>query len=269
MITRRDLSTRVSELRPISPTCFVLTVHTPEAVEARPGQFAMVACTPSRDPLLRRAFSLAAVRPVEGGTSIELMVKRIGTGTGCLGRSRPGDEIRLLAPLGNGFTLDAAGPVALLGGGIGLPPMLYAAEVLASRGVAFDLYHGASLAGELLALDRCRAATEAGGGELVLTTDDGTAGEPGLVTHALVRRLDAGRSYARVLACGPTPMLKALARLTLDRGLAAELSLEEPMACGVGVCLGCVVELADGSFVPSCKEGPVFPVDRLAARWLP
>ena len=270
MIARRDLPTRVTELRPISPTCFSLTVQTPEAIEARPGQFAMVACSPSRDPLLRRAFSLAGVRQVAAGTDIELMIKRIGAGTGCLGRSRLGDELRLLLPLGNGFTVDdrGSGRVALVAGGIGLPPLLFAAEVLASRGVPFDLFAGAASASELLAVERCEAVVQAGGGELVLTTDDGSRGEPGMVTSALKCRLNARREYVRALACGPTPMLKSLARLALERGLAAELSLEEPMACGVGVCLGCVVELADGSFVPSCKEGPVFSVERLAARWL-
>lgn len=147
--------------------------------------------------------------------------------------------------------------------------MLFAAERLAARNVAFDLYVGAASGGELLDVERCRAAAIAVGGDLVLTTDDGSAGEHGFVTAALQRRLDGGQRYGRLLACGPNPMLAALTRLARERALAAELSLEEPMACGVGVCLGCVVELEDGRYVASCKEGPVFSVDRLAARWWP
>ena len=131
-------------------------------------------------------------------------------------------------------------------------------------GAPFELYLGATTAAELLLVERCRTAA---GGRLVLTTDDGSAGEAGTVVAALARRLDAGARYGRVLGCGPDPMLRAAARLARERGLEAELSLEEPMACGVGVCLGCVVELADGRYVPSCKEGPVFRVADLAAAW--
>jgi len=145
--------------------------------------------------------------------------------------------------------------------------VLFAAERLASFNVPFDLYLGAAASSELLEVGRCQAAAEVVRGELVLATDDGSRGEPGFVTSALERRLDAGRRYLRALACGPTPMLGALAQLAMARGLEAEISLEEPMACGVGVCLGCVVELEDGRLVPSCKEGPVFSVTRLAARW--
>jgi len=101
----------------------------------------------------------------------------------------------------------------------------------------------------------------------VTTRDDGSRGESGFVTAALERRLAAGRAYSRVLACGPNAMLAALSRLAVSRGIAAELSLEEPMGCGVGVCLGCVVELAEGTYVPACKEGPVFAAARLAERW--
>ncbi|TAM45990.1 MAG: dihydroorotate dehydrogenase electron transfer subunit [Acidobacteria bacterium] len=229
----------------------------------------MVACGDGFDPLLRRAFSIAGVARRAGITSVELMVKEVGRGSALLRRACVGTELRLLGPLGNGFTLSPGdgGPLALVAGGIGLPPLLFAAEVLAGQGVAFDLYLGAATASELLDVERCRAATEAAGGKLVCATDDGSAGEAGVITGALERRLTAGRRYARALACGPDPMLRALARLARAHGLDAELSLEEPMGCGVGVCLGCVVELADGRMVPSCKEGPVFPAARLAARW--
>jgi dihydroorotate dehydrogenase electron transfer subunit len=268
MIARRDLRARVVGQERLSGSCFDLRLEAGEAIGASPGQFVMVACTGGLDPLLRRAFSIAGVQPSPAGSEIELMVKQVGRGTGCLGRVRPGDDVRLLAPLGNGFNLEGDGrPLALVAGGIGLPPLLFAAEVLAARGAPFDLFVGAATADELLVVERCTAAVNRVGGELVLTTDDGTRGEAGFVTAALERRVQSGREYIRALACGPDPMLKALARLATGLGLPAEVSLEEPMACGVGVCLGCVVELADGRLVPSCKEGPVFPVERLAERW--
>lgn len=268
MIARRDLLARVSAVERLSSTCFSLSVQTGEPVDAGPGQFVMITCADGMDPLLRRALSLTSVCPAGSGATLELMVKRVGRGTGLLGRVRVGDELKVLAPLGNGFTLETGGgTLALVAGGIGLPPVLFAAETLARRGEAFDLFVGATRSDELLAMDRCGAAVATGGRELVLATDDGSRGEAGLITAALQRRVAAGRRYSRILACGPDPMLRAVARLAVAEGLEAEVSLEEPMACGVGVCLGCVVELADGRLVPSCKEGPVFSVDRLSPRW--
>jgi len=269
MIARHDLNVRVAERANLSPTCFRLALQTSEAIDAVPGQFGMVACGTGFDPLLRRAISIAGVSRRNGATLVELMVKQVGRGTGALRDAAAGSELRLLAPLGNGFTLDPAAEarLGLVAGGIGLPPLLFAAERLAATGVAFDLLMGAASATELLEVERCRDAVNSAGGELVLTTDDGSAGEPGFVTAALERRLDGGRRYGRLLGCGPNPMLAALTRLARERGLPTELSLEEPMACGVGVCLSCVVELEDGRFATSCKEGPVFPVERLAQRW--
>lgn len=270
MIARRDLAVRVDRIEPLSPTCFRLLLSCAEPVEAQPGQFGMLACGDGLDPLLRRAFSIAGVRPARGatGSTIELMIKEVGKGSSALRRIAPGTATRLLAPLGTGFTLDAGGaPFALVAGGIGLPPILFAAEELARRGTRFDLIAGASSVAELIEIERCAVAVAAVGGEFVPCTDDGSRGEPGFVTAALERRLDAGRRWARLLACGPDPMLKALARLARAHGLTAELSLEEPMACGVGVCLGCVVELADGRMVSTCTHGPVFDAAALAARW--
>jgi dihydroorotate dehydrogenase electron transfer subunit len=268
MIARRDLAVRVAARTDLSPTCFRLTLTAQEPLDAIPGQFGMLSCADGFDPLLRRAFSLAGISRQPGATEVELLIKEVGKGTVLLRHAALGSDLRLLAPLGNGFSLDAgAHRLALVSGGIGLPPVLFAAEVLALRGTAFDLYLGAAAGAELLEVERCERATAAVGGELVLATDDGSRGEHGFITATLARRLSAGHSYSRLLACGPTPMLAALTELVRDHALEAELSLEEPMACGVGVCLGCVVELADGRYVATCKEGPVFPVDRLAARW--
>ncbi|MGD1146663.1 MAG: dihydroorotate dehydrogenase electron transfer subunit [Thermoanaerobaculaceae bacterium] len=271
MIARRELTVRVAARTDLSPTCFRLLLETADEIAAVPGQFGMLTCGTGFDPLLRRALSIAGVSRGEGVIRVELMIKEIGRGTTLLRHASVGSELRLLAPLGNGFTLTPVEGthLGLVAGGIGLPPVLFAAERLAARNVAFDLYVGAASDAELLDIERCRAAAAAVGGELVLTTDDGSAGEHGFVTAALQRRLDGGRRYGRLLACGPSPMLAALTRLARERALATELSLEEPMACGVGVCLGCVVELEDGRYVASCKEGPVFSVDRLAPRWWP
>ncbi len=267
MIARRDHIARLVSRSELSPTCYGIELETAEPLSVAPGQFGMLSCGDGLDPLLRRPFSIGGVRPTGTGSTVELLVKEVGKGTAVLRRVALGTELRFLAPLGNSFTLTAAAPVALVAGGIGLPPVLFAAERLAGVGGRFDLFIGAATAAELLVPGRCAAAVDAVGGELVVTTDDGSRGEGGFVTAALGRRLSGGRSYARVLACGPTPMLAALTALARDGGFECELSLEEPMACGVGVCLSCVVELADGYRVPTCKEGPVFSTARLAQRW--
>lgn len=267
MIARRDILTRLASRSELSPTCFRLDLLSAHPFAADPGQFGMLACGDGFDPLLRRPFSLAGVRPGGEGAFIELMVKEVGKGTALLRRLPLGSELRLLAPLGTSFTLAGPGRLALVAGGIGLPPVLFAAERLAAQRRPFDLYLGAAAAGELLALDRCAAAVAVSGGDLVLTTDDGSRGEKGFVTAALAARVAAGRRYDRALACGPTPMLAALTRLAREVSLAAELSLEEPMACGLGVCLSCVVERADGYRVPTCTHGPVVSTAALAPEW--
>lgn len=269
MNARHDLAVRVLACVDLSPSCYRLELAAHEPLEAVPGQFGMLSCSDGLDPLLRRPFSIGGVKRRGEVTVIELWVKEVGRGTGLLRRMPAGRELRLLAPLGNSFPLEAepGGRLALVAGGIGLPPVLFAAETLAAAGRAFDLYLGAATGAELLEEKRCRTAAYAVGGEFVAATDDGSAGESGTVVAALERRLNAGRAYARALACGPNPMLAALADLGRGYSLPVHVSLEEPMACGVGVCLGCVVELADGNRAPSCKEGPVFPAERLAERW--
>ena len=269
MIARCDHPVRLVARRELSSTCFAIRLASELPLEAIPGQFAMLACGNGLDPFLRRPFSLAGVSAGQHGTIVELMVKEVGRATTLLRHQALGNALQMLAPLGNGFDLTAVAqrPFALVAGGIGLPPVLFAAEVLAATGTPFDLYLGAATASELFEVERGRAATTRSGGELITTTDDGSAGENGFVTSALLRRVTAGSHYGRVLACGPTPMLAALADLGRARSLDVELSLEEPMACGMGVCLGCVVTTADRRRVPSCKEGPVFKARNLAERW--
>lgn len=263
MGTRCDQQVTLLARQQLSESCFSLLLACQRPLEAQPGQFAMLGLPTCGDPLLRRPFSLAAISHQEGRPVVELLVKEVGRVTAALRRLPPGSPLQLLAPLGRGFDLAAVGSYpALVAGGIGLPPVLFAAQELAARGIRFDFFFGAATGSELLLLERLRQLVT---GELVLSTDDGSVGEKGLVTEALTRRL--GRGYSGMLACGPSPMLRALACLARARALVAELSLEEPMACGLGVCLGCVVKLASGAYVPSCQEGPVFFASELAEAW--
>lgn len=247
----------------LSPSCFALELACPSPLKVRPGQFVMVGVGKTYDPLLRRPFSVAGVTPAEQGANLQLLVKEVGKVTSLL-RSLPlGSEIEVLGPLGRGFDLGAGGPrPVLVAGGIGLPPVLFAARELQKKGVSFDFFYGAASKPELLLR---REIQELVSGQVVFCTDDSSFGESGFVTQVLRQKWQA--SYSRLFACGPNAMMQAVAVLAREKGIAAELSLEEPMACGVGVCLGCVVRLADGTYAPSCQKGPVFCASELAERW--
>lgn len=264
MESRLDQRVLLAARRELSPSCFSLELICSQPFTAEPGQFAMLGLAAGYDPLLRRPFSIATITS-EGKqtTRVELLIKEVGKTTRALRQLPLGASLHLLAPLGKGFQLAETGAYpALVAGGIGLPPLLFAAQELRKRGVQFDFFFGAANDQELFFRERLKELTP---GEVIFSTDDGSFGEPGLIPQALQRRLDRG--YTRILACGPTPMLKELTRLTRAWNVEAELSLEEPMACGVGVCLGCVVKLQTGTYVASCREGPVFLTSQLAEDW--
>ncbi|HHQ49549.1 MAG TPA: dihydroorotate dehydrogenase electron transfer subunit [Acidobacteria bacterium] len=267
MVPRTDRPAVLAARRQLTPSTYAVRFQlegpfpTPD-----PGQFVMVEIPEGGGTFWRRAYSLSAFGQGSEGPWIEMMIKVVGPGTAHWRTAPLGSRGRILGPLGNGFPMDeVTGPVAMVAGGIGLPPLLHAMAGLAPRGVRCDLYLGAATADELIEPEGCARAAAETGGTFVAATDDGSAGEPGLVTAALERRLAAGERYAALWACGPNPMLRAVARLAAGHGLAAWLSLEERMACGVGVCLGCVVPASGGGHLRVCREGPVFPAD--AIRW--
>ncbi|GAB4271736.1 MULTISPECIES: dihydroorotate dehydrogenase electron transfer subunit [Deferrisoma] len=220
--------------------------------EAAPGQFVMLQVGEGIDPLLRRPFSIHRLDPHAGG-EFEVLFRVVGKGTRMLSRRHVGDRVDVLGPLGRGFSLDAEEPV-LVGGGVGVAPLLFLAEAFLARGVRPRLVLGARSDRDLL----CHGDFECLAIPSEVVTEDGSLGEPGLVTKPLARVLDQAGPGARVYACGPVPMLRAVAAQAASRGVACEVSLEAQMACGMGACLGCVVRSASGEYVRVCKEGPVF-----------
>jgi dihydroorotate dehydrogenase electron transfer subunit len=219
------------------------------------------------------------------GERVSLMIVVVGSRTRELASLGIGDALELAGPLGNGFDCDALGDdVALVAGGVGLAPLLLPAERALARGARVTLYYGARTAHARVDADRF----EARGVRVVLATDDGSRGHHGFVTEPLAR---TGREHTCIAACGPSPMLRATAKVAAALGVRAQLSLEETFACGVGACWGCVVaHRADesgraagllGTLAPSaawadrdgerftnvriCKEGPVFWAHEL--RW--
>ncbi len=267
MVTRSDHSATLAVRRRLTPTCY--SVHFSLRVIApppTPGQFVMLRPEHGDRPFWGRAYSIAGVDADAGESTIELMIKTVGPGTALWQQLPLGTRARIIGPLGVGFPCEPApASVALVSGGIGLPPLLFAANQLAGTTARCDLYLGAASAAELIEPERCRAATAATGGELVLVTDDGSAGEAGLVTQALDRNLADGGRYAAIWACGPMPMLRAATRVGERWGIPVSVALEERMACGVGVCLGCIVPTAGGGHLRVCSEGPV--VDGLLIDW--
>ncbi len=264
--------TVVSDRRAPAPGIVVLGLHAPELVRAtHPGQFVMVV-----PPGGERAATALGVYEAEGERA-SLMAVVVGPRTRELAALAPGAPLDVLGPLGNGFDLDELGDdVAIVAGGVGLASLLLPARALHDRGARTTLYYGARTAAALVDLDLFEAA----GADLVLATDDGTRGHHGYVTDALRA---ASRTHSAIIACGPSPMLRAAARVANASGVKAQLSLEETFACGVGACWGCVVALdrasAQAPHFPTpppgetrdyvhariCKEGPVFWAHEL--RW--
>ncbi|WP_417915495.1 dihydroorotate dehydrogenase electron transfer subunit [Candidatus Electronema sp. JM] len=233
---------------------FRLTIHAPEiAAAASPGQFVMVQVSSSLDPLLRRPFSIHS-RSADG--SLSLLFKVIGKGTALLAQAKPGDEIDLLGPLGKGFDLTAAEkPVCLIGGGMGIAPLLFLAQELPGKKYALL---GARNRDELAPLAKLFADI---GCAVQLATDDGSLGHHGFIPDLLDAVLpDVGQ----VCTCGPKPMIRSVASKCRHAGTPCQVSVETHMACGMGACLGCVLPGADGRQVHVCTDGPVFNAEELA-----
>jgi dihydroorotate dehydrogenase electron transfer subunit len=208
-----------------------------------------------RDPLLPRAFSLMGVGP--GGTA-DVLAKTVGRGTALLEKGLPGAELDILGPLGTSFPSPHPDTTDLLvAGGVGLPPLYMQGRLAAEQRTVerTEMIYGGRGAPDLVLL----AEMEAMRLPLFLTTEDGSVGTQGLVTRALEARLERHRGTSvRVMACGPNVMLWAVARLAKAQGVPCFISLEEQMACGIGVCLGCAVPARSRPFRYVCSNGPVF-----------
>jgi dihydroorotate dehydrogenase electron transfer subunit len=241
----------------------VLALAAPQIAErSLPGQFVMVKAGDRLEPLLRRPFSVFEVLRERGRiVGLSLLSKRIGPSTTLIYDAKPGDHIQCLGPLGRPFAPVASPDEAwLVAGGVGLAPFATLAQVLRERRTKVKLYYGARRAVELFYLD----TFDKMGVELVLTTEDGSRGEPGRVTVPLERDLKARPANASVMlyACGPEPMLAAVAALAAAYGRPSQVSVERVMGCGVGGCYSCVIptKTPEGKphFVRACLAGPVF-----------
>lgn len=238
----------------VGPDLWEMEFTAPDlAREANPGQFVHIRLGENQDPLLRRPLSLYDV----DGDLITLFYKVVGRGTEILSRYSNRQPLDIMGPLGKGFTLVQDRKVLLVGGGVGIAPLLFLGRELMARNNQVIVLHGAG-SGE----ETCLESRFTGlGMDYRTATMDGSLGFKGLVTDLMVN-MDPG-SIDYIYTCGPEPMMAAVADFAARNRLPGELSLEEYMACGVGACLGCARKLKadDRSYIKVCHDGPVFPLD--------
>lgn len=216
-----------------------------------PGQFGMLQVPPAPGILLRRPFSLA--RQIGGVT--EILYKVVGKGTEALAQVKEGQTLKLLGPLGRGFSgISESDELVGVAGGYGIAPFWELAAQLKDQSKKLKLFYGARAAKDLIYVDELESL----GVELHLATEDGSKGHRGLVTELLEKKLGEKKPQW-VGACGPMGLLYAVGRWCENRGVEAQLSVEEAMGCGTGVCLGCVVKDRQGHYRRACIEGPVMP----------
>jgi dihydroorotate dehydrogenase electron transfer subunit len=238
---------------------FRLVLRAPQiAPRVQPGQFVHVRILPLKHALLRRPFSVFQT----DGDTLSILYKAVGQGTETLSRMASGEEVSVIGPLGHGFTVPAPGAETplLVAGGYGMAALYLLAARSPQKGIVFV---GGRRRVDILCEEEFRGL----GWEVRVATEDGSRGEQGLVTQPLLAELQRSSAGRKLFACGPTPMLKAVGRLAAQFHLPAELSLDEHMCCGIGVCLTCVVPIktAEGwEYQRSCTEGPVFDARQVA-----
>lgn len=250
-----ETNCKVLEVTQLPSGGWTMTVESHGIAEqiSAPGQFLHIKCGHSH--LLRRPISIcnwSAQRDL-----IRVVFEVRGEGTAWLARRKVGDSLDVLGPLGNGFSVRPEGNYLLVGGGIGVPPLLGCA-VQGSRNCTAVL--GFRSARHAMLLEEFGQACPDG---VRLATDDGSLGYHGFADGLVRQELEKGNTFTSVLACGPKPMLKSVAAVCAQAGVPCQVSMEERMGCGVGACLVCACQMADGAMKHVCKNGPVFPAEEV------
>jgi len=232
-----------------------------EYKHAKSGQFVMIGMVSQKTPLLRRPFSIHNLIYANGSVKgIEILYKIVGESTKNLSNAKENDGIKVLGPLGKGFYVpDNIRRIGIVAGGVGVAPMLFLVSSLQAEG--FDLSDSTLFLGGKNKADLlCRKPFADFGIKVEVATDDGSEGKKGLVTDLLDLSFAKGKIFDILLACGPVPMLKSVAKLSETHHISCQVSIETIMACGMGVCLGCAVKSNDiaARYLHTCVDGPVF-----------
>ncbi len=249
----------IFSIESLNQKVFRLKIFSPNiAQKALPGNFCHLRVNQTYFPLLRRAFSLHQMEKEKN--SFELLIKVVGPGTEILSRKNPGEKIDLLAPLGNSFTFPDKGEyTVLLAGGMGIAPLFYLIDFLLKKKYSpekITLFFGVKKKEELILIEELVSSVI----KLHIATEDGSVGYRGMITSLFYQELKEKRinlKNTKFYACGPNPMLKEVSSISRRLNLNCQVSLENHMPCGIGACLGCVVNTVKG-YKRVCKEGPVF-----------
>lgn len=241
----------VKENRALNEDTFLLLLHSPELPEIKAGQFVNIKVEDSPSTFLRRPISVHDVDMEKG--LLYLMIKIAGKGTAKLATLREGDQLNVLLPLGNSFTLPQQGRCLLIGGGVGIAPLFHLAKELKSKGIDTVVLIGTRTEKDIVLKDEFEKYAK-----VYYTTEDGSFGEQGYPTqHSLLKE-----SFDYIFCCGPSPMMKAVAQYAYANNINCEVSLENSMACGIGACLCCVNDTKEGHKCV-CTDGPVFNINDL------
>jgi dihydroorotate dehydrogenase electron transfer subunit len=253
----KQLRARIISNRPAGEDTFTIRIESEYlATSIVPGQFVHVRVHGGLDPLLRRPLSLHRRNAGEGW--IELLFKVTGRGTRILAGREPGEDLDVIGPLGNGFP-DPEDALCMVGGGMGVAPLGAVVEDVCGGGGRVKVLIGARSAAALLCVEEFQGL----GAEVQVATEDGSAGFTGLVSELLGELPVPGG----IFCCGPSGMTKAIVRYALEHDVRCWASVEERMGCGIGMCRGCAVPVAEGDGVVYkrvCRDGPVFTAGQLA-----
>lgn len=259
-----ELTARIVSQQVVGREYREMILEVPDLKDVSPGQFVNLKVTSAGfDPLLRRPFSVHYWEPAE--KKLHLLYRITGRGTEILSRLPVGEKMNLLAPLGHGFSLEGLtsetpAPALLIAGGVGFAPLYFLASCLQEKKIPFDVFLGGRSREDIIGAKKIKILA---GYAPLITTEDGSLGEKGLVTTALSKYLSnssADISSYRLFACGPNPMLEAVVDIAISQGnLPLQFSMEAIMACGIGVCLGCVCRpIGENAYKKVCTDGPVF-----------
>jgi dihydroorotate dehydrogenase electron transfer subunit len=226
--------------------------------EVFPGQFVQIEIKNNPNVFLRRPISVYDWNQEKG--ILSLWIKIVGKGTRTLSEINIGEELSLIYPLGNGFSMPSEKTALLVGGGCGSAPLLYLARFLSKKKIKLDIIIGAYTKNEIIHPEKYSDF-----GNVHFMTEDNSLGNKGLVTdHPLLK--NEINKVKQIYTCGPNPMMKAIGNIALEKNIPCEVSLENMMACGIGACLCCVVKSDKGN-ICTCTEGPVFNINFLK-QWL-
>ncbi len=259
-----NIKVKILSRKEVAPNIYLMKLKAPEIVQdALPGQFIHIKCSTDNYPLLRRPLSIHRIDKEKGG--IYILFQVVGEGTKLLAQKEVGDNLDILGPIGNGFNIyPESKKIIIIGGGIGVAPLLVLCEESTRQGKEVRVLIGALKKELVIGEENFRKL----GVKVDVATDDGSYKHKGLVTDLLEATIiKEGWLADQIFACGPKPMLRRIAEITLNRNIDYQVSLEERMGCGIGACLGCVCKVKTKDkkedkvkyeYKRVCVDGPIF-----------